>query len=86
MSDQHRFASLSRQNIGYIVSSDSMLFWDQAYHSSTRVVATWAGEYDTCGDGLTQHSPAGVVREAAFADYLASLAQAVEAASPPFTR
>jgi hypothetical protein len=54
-----------------------MQFWDQACRSSVRVVATWAGEYDTCGDGLTQHGPAGVVGEFAFADYMSSLAQAM---------
>lgn len=64
-----RFASLSAKNIGYVVGTDSD--WD--FSSHTRA-CDWAKQYDTYGDGMTQHSNTYAVPLTNLGDFLASLA------------
>ena len=64
-----RFASLSVRNISYLVETGN----DMDFSSHTRA-CDWAKQYDTYGDGMTQHSNSYAVPLANLGDFLASLA------------
>ena len=74
MSDFYfRFKSLTRENIVYTFTSDSMEHWKQAYHM-TGVVSRHFAEYNTYGDGDVQHTPQTVCHKNNIEDLFASLA------------
>lgn len=74
MSREITFKSEANANRRYVVSDDSMMWWDQAYHSSGRALCTWAASHDTLGDGNTQHTPNRVLLAHDFRDFCASAA------------
>ena len=63
----HRFQSIFRENIWYQVGEWS----DTTLRGS---IGIEVGEYDTLGDGATQHTPVYPVRNEHVLDYMASLA------------
>lgn len=76
MSKEHRFPSVEGRRLVYILHSDSMAFWDQAY-GTAGAIGTHFAYANTYGDGLTQHEPTRAVscnNPALMADYLVSLA------------
>jgi hypothetical protein len=68
-----RFKSRTRPNIVYTFTSDSMAHWDRAYRMNG-VISRHFAEYDTYGDGDTQHTPESVCHKMNLEDLLASLA------------
>jgi hypothetical protein len=69
------FRSLGNQNIAYTAHDDSVDNWHSYWKDQHHRIGGWCGQFDTYGDGLTQHSPETPVRKENMADYLASLAQ-----------
>lgn len=67
------FPSLSRGGIAYRFHTDLEALHSQAYRTSNMPLGGEHGEYQTYGDGDTQHGPEYPVVAAAFADYCASL-------------
>jgi hypothetical protein len=73
---EYRFASLLHPDTtGYLVSTDSTAYWDQAYRA-VGPLCTWAAKYDTYGHGTVQHAPERVLTRPDFEDFCASLADA----------
>ena len=63
-----RFASLNRKNTGYMVK-------DYDWRERRLGAVEWGREYDTYGDGLTQHAYETGIAPDNLGDFLASLAQ-----------
>ena len=76
------FRSKLQPNLCYKVHADHMEMWDAAYHCSARVLDTAISCFDTCGDGMTQHSLDTVVTEHRMFDFLYSLASYLLAEPP----
>lgn len=64
------FASLGDKNRVYVVEKE----FDWELDARRRGAVDWARQYDTYGDGLTQHSPACGIQKEQLGDFLASLA------------
>lgn len=70
------FPSIAQgDKFGYVVDNDmSGGLWDSWYHNGD-ALASWAGKFQTFGDGMCKHSPTVCVQMGDAADYLFSLAK-----------
>ena len=67
----HRFASIaSSDKLAYVYASDH-------HYDGRAPISSHFRFYETCGDGLTAHSPSAPISVGMLADYLFSLAQAM---------
>lgn len=67
------FSSISRSGIAYRFHGNSEHLWSAAYRTAGMPLGPECGEYQTFGDGMTQHGPEFPVVAVNFADYCASL-------------
>jgi hypothetical protein len=68
------FPSISGRKVGYVLQTDSMALWDQAYRTAQALGPQYAW-FQTYGDGMTQHEPERVVTLRDAQDYFASLGE-----------
>ncbi len=74
---QHTFQSLANPNMRYVVSTERLV---EDWRDAHRYLSDYIGQFDTMGDGETQHAPTGRVLYKQFTDFCASAATYLEAA------
>ncbi len=73
MKQDFRFESLTRKDIGYSWESNYNAHDNGYFRQPGRCIAPEANEYQTYGDGMTQHSKSWVVSSNNIQDFLVSL-------------